>query len=284
MYSFLELCAQMVYGLCLGYEHLNDQDRLRRVKFSSQESLSCLWKGGGPECWSHPTLDSSLYFEDYIQTYLGDLKALVQVSNLRDFQRFIQICATRAGHLLNRADLAKQVGVAASTIKSWLDALEASGIIHLLPPYFSNIGKRLAKSPKLYFSDNGLLCHLLHVHDRESFEKSLHIGSIWENMVLTEMVKTTSARPGRNLFFYRDQNGVEIDFVVESAGQLQLVEAKSAERVDARKLNFSKVAPLFKNQKVQCTLMCSSVEKKPIVLGKYDIINPLLHDLADALA
>ena len=201
------------------------------------------------------------------------------MSNLRDFQRFIQICATRAGQLLNYSDMAKDVGVTAGTIKSWVGALESSGIIYLLPPFFANIGKRLVKAPKLYFADNGLLCHLLNAMDESSCMRSPALGHIWENLVFTEIIKTLPVRPGRNLFFYRDQNGVEMDFLIETGGRLHLVEAKSSERVDVRKLNFSKVEPLFGNRETQCILMCSIAEKTPVYLGGYSILNPILHDL-----
>ncbi|MCD6188213.1 MAG: DUF4143 domain-containing protein, partial [Desulfuromusa sp.] len=169
------------------------------------------------------------------------------------------------------------------TIKSWIGALEASGIIYLLPPFFANIGKRLVKAPKLFFADTGLLCYLLNLQNRQACLRSPALGHIWENLVFSEMIKTLPAKPGRNLFFYRDQNGVEMDFVLELDGNLHLIEAKSSERVDVRKLNFSKIAPLFKNRETRCTLICSSMEKTPIELRDYAIINPLRHNLADVV-
>ncbi len=239
-----------------------------------------LWKGGYPELWVNHRLDAESFYDDYIQTYMErDLKTLIQVSNLRDFQRFIRICATRTGQLLNYAGMAKDIGVSAGTIKSWLGALEASGIIYLLPPFFANIGKRLVKAPKLFFADTGLLCHLLNLHDMNACLKSPVLGHLWENLVFSEIIKTLPAKPGRNLFFYRDQNGVEMDFMLELGGKLYLIEAKSSERVDKRKLNFSKIAPLFHGQETRCVLMCSSAEERPIELKDYTIINPLRHDL-----
>ncbi|MFK5925459.1 MAG: ATP-binding protein [Desulfuromusa sp.] len=244
-----------------------------------------LWKGGYPELWSNPAINPESFYEDYVQTYLErDLKTLIQVTNLRDFQRFVQICATRTGQLLNYTDMAKDVGVSAVTIKSWLGALEASGIIYLLPPFFANIGKRLVKAPKLFFADTGLLCHLLNVQDRQNYFKSPHSGHIWENLVFAEIIKTLPVKPGRQLFFYRDQNGVEMDFIVELGGKLHLIEAKSAERIDKRKLNFHKIAPLFKNRETRCALICASTEKTPIELRDYSIINPLRHDLAEIIS
>ena len=265
-------------------ETLSAKELRNAPEIADASVADCLWKGGYPELWVNRGIDTEAYYEDYIQTYLErDLKSLIQVSNLRDFQRFVQICATRIGQLLNYTDMAKDVGVSAGTIKSWIGALEASGIIYLLPPFFANIGKRLVKAPKLFFADTGLLCYLLNVQNRQACLKSPALGHIWENLVFSEMIKTLPAKPGRNLFFYRDQNGVEMDFVLELDGKLHLIEAKSSERVDVRKLNFSKIAPLFKNRETRCTLICSSMEETPIELKDYAIINPLRHNLADVV-
>jgi len=264
----------------LSLETLSAKELRDSSKFSKQEIEQCIWKGGYPELWVNPRLRAETFYEDYVQTYLErDLKILMQVSNLRDFQRFIQICATRAGQLVNFTGIAKDVGVSATTIKSWMGALEASGIIYLLPPYFANIGKRLTKSPKLYFSDNGLLSHLLNVPDQSAYNRTPANGQIWENLVFTELVKTGGLQPGRNLFFYRDQNAVEIDFIVERGGELFLIEAKSSERVDSRKLNFAKVEKLFSKQPTQCVLMCSTPEDSPVHRSEYLEINPIHHDL-----
>lgn len=261
-------------------ETLSAKELRNSSNISAGSVADCLWSGGYPELWANQQIDAELFYGDYIQTYLErDLKSLIQVSNLRDFQRFFQICATRTGQLLNYTDMAKDVGVSAGTIKNWLGALETSGVLYLLPPFFANIGKRLIKAPKLFFADTGLLCYLLNVSTRQACLRSPFLGHIWENFVFSEILKTLPVRVGRNLFFYRDQNGVEMDFVFEMGGKLHLVEAKSAERVDERKLNFSKIAPLFKDRETVCTLMCSSVEDSPVALKNYTIINPLRHDL-----
>ncbi|MFA7257112.1 MAG: ATP-binding protein [Kiritimatiellales bacterium] len=265
----------------LQLETLSAQELRNCGRFSKKAVESCLWKGGYPELWANQKLTAQMFYEAYIQTYLEkDLRAILNVSNIRDFRRFIQICAARVGQLLNYADLSKDSGVSAPTIKSWISVLEASGIINLLPPFFANIGKRLVKAPKLYFSDTGLLSHLLNITDADAYTRSSYKGSIWENFVFTELVKTLPVIPGRTLFFYRDQNHVEIDFVVELGGNLCLIEAKAAERVDSRKLNFSKVAPLFPKQTVSCVLMNMLQEKEPVHLDGYDSLNPLHHTIS----
>ncbi len=242
-----------------------------------------LWKGGYPELWSNPKLNSIDFFQSYVQTYLErDLKALINVANLRDFQRFMRLLAMRVGQLLNYADVAKDVGVSPATIKSWIGVLEASGVVVLLAPYFRNLGKRLIKAPKVYFVDNGLLCYLLGIETEEDCLKHLHIGHIWENFVFTELMKSHEFFPNHELFYYRDQNGVEIDFVVEKKQQVLLIEAKAAEQIDTSKLNFKKVLPLFKKnasndhfRAVHCYVAAKINEKKLLHLNEYALFNPL---------
>lgn len=232
-----------------------------------------LWKGGFPEIWAEK-LDAKEFFEDYIQTYLErDLKQILNVTNLRDFRRFLSLLAIRVGQLLNYSEISKEVGVAVNTIKAWVNALEVSGLIILLPPYYNNLGKRLIKAPKLYFCDNGLACTLLNIDSLDTLGKSLHLGNIWENFVLSEHLKEGFV-PGKDIFYFRDTNGVEIDFVIEKEGEVFLVEAKHSERPNPAKLNFKKVAPLF-NIEVRSIVACGVEEKGRIALKDYSIYNPL---------
>ena len=175
--------------------------------------------------------------------------------------------------MVNYSELSKGIVVSNNTIKTWVNSLEASGLILLLPPYYNNLGKRLIKSPKLYFCDNGLVSALLNVHSLQAFEKSPLLGNLWENFVFTEFIKE-GFTPGKNLFFYRDQNGVEIDFILEKEGNIILTEAKYSERPRAEKLNFRKVAPLFQ-AKVNSQVACNIQERGFIRLKDYSLFNPL---------
>jgi uncharacterized protein len=231
-----------------------------------------LWKGGFPEIWAD-NLNASDFFDDYIQTYLErDLKQILNVTNLRDFRRFLSMLAIRVGQLVNFSEISKEIGVAVNTVKAWVNALEISGLIILLPPYYNNLGKRMIKTPKLYFCDNGLVASLLNINSLEFLNNSLHIGNIWENLVLTEFIKEGFIA-GKNIFFFRDQNGVEIDFIIEKDGKTFLVEAKASERPDPRKLNFKKIAPLFKD--VIAVVACTVEEKGLIQLKDFSVYNPL---------
>ena len=232
-----------------------------------------LWKGGFPELWAEK-LDAKEFYEDYIQTYLErDLKQILNVTSLRDFRRFLSLLAIRVGQLLNYSELSKEIGVAVNTIKAWVHALEVSGLIILLPPYYNNLGKRIIKAPKLYFCDNGLVSSLLNIDSLDTLEKSPHLGNIWENFVLSEYLKKGFVA-GKDIFYFRDTNGVEIDFVIEKKGEVFLVEAKHSERPNPAKLNFKKIAPLFK-EKVTSIVACGVHEKGRIALKNYFIYNPL---------
>lgn len=246
--------------------------------FSQDQIINTLWQGGFPELWANEELTPERFFLDYIQTYLErDLKSIINVKNLSDFQRFIRLCATRVGQLLNHNDLANAIGVSSVTIKTWMSALQTAGLISLLPPYYANIGKRLVKAPKLYFSDQGLLCSLLNITSLQDFLAHPNRGELWENFVYMEYVKSGQLLPGRHIFFYRDKNGVEIDFMIETRGEQWLVEAKAMERVDSRKLNFHKVAKHF--PKSRSMLACMLNEKRTIQLKDYNMVNPLLTDV-----
>jgi hypothetical protein len=232
-----------------------------------------LWKGGFPEIWAE-NLDAGDFFNDYIQTYLErDLKQILNVTNLRDFRRFLSLLAIRVGQLINFSEISKEVGVAVNTIKAWVNALEISGLIILLPPYYNNLGKRIIKTPKLYFCDNGLVASLLNINSLEALNNSPHIGNIWENLVFTEFLKEGFV-PGKNIFFFRDQNGVEIDFIIEKDGKIFLVEAKANERPDPGKLNFKKIESLFKEEVVSI-LACNIEENGLIKLKDFSVYNPL---------
>lgn len=262
----------------LGLETLSAAELRGCGHFSMAEIRQFIHRGGFPELWENLSINAAEYYEDYLQTYIErDLKEITKVVDLRQFRRMLQFASLRTGQLVNYSELAKDTGVALNTVKNWLHALETSGVIHLLPPFYANIGKRLAKAPKFFFADHGLAGHLLGL-DAADYSRSPHRGALWENLVFSELLKTTMATPGRNLFHYRDQNQVEIDFVYETPSVRYLVEAKSVEKADVGKLNFAKVAPLFKDKPVKSVLLANITEPRVVRLKTYDVVNPLLHD------
>jgi hypothetical protein len=190
-------------------------------------------RGGFPELYANPDIDLIAFYNSYLATYLErDVRALAAVGNLRDFERFIRACALRSANLLNKADLARDVGIAPSTANHWLSTLETSGQIVLLEPWFSNRTKSIVKSPKLYFADTGLLCALLNIRSQQALRQSPAVGAIWETFVFAQLrARERDAGRQGGLFFWRDRTR-EVDFVVDIGGRLKLFEAKWTELPD----------------------------------------------------
>lgn len=194
---------------------------------SNELLLSLLTRGQYPELWRVPDFPSSSFYSSYLATYLErDVRQILNVTSLRDFERFIRALAPRSGHILNKSDLARDVGVSVKAINDWISVLQASNQIVLLEPWFQNISKRMAKSPKLYFCDSGLLSFLLGISS-DNLLSSPFKGQIWETFVFSEMRKLNQTATNPVVFwFYRDQSAREIDFVIEKGGYLSFAECK----------------------------------------------------------
>jgi uncharacterized protein len=185
--------------------------------------------GGFPEVLARPTA-RSLWFSSYLQTYLErDVRAVLNVRNLSVFRRFLGLIASRHGQLLNRTELAQPLGLSIPAISEWINVLETTGLLLLVPPYFSNLGKRLLKSPKLYLCDSGLACHLLGIQSQAELLRSPFLGAITEGSVAAELVKAQINRGARReLYFFRDQQGLEVDFLLPHRGVTVLIEVKTS--------------------------------------------------------
>ncbi|MEA2056707.1 MAG: ATP-binding protein [Patescibacteria group bacterium] len=171
------------------------------------------------------------FYRDYLATYVErDVRQIKNIGDLSQFQKFLQLVAGRVGQLVNFSSLANDVGVSYKTIKSWLSVLEASYIIYTLQPYFKNFGKRAIKSPKLYFYDVGLLCHLLEINSTTDLMTHYAYGQIFENLVITEVQKNyQNTRKNVRTYFWRDNHQNEIDLLLSSGGKLHGVEIKSSQ-------------------------------------------------------
>jgi predicted AAA+ superfamily ATPase len=191
-------------------------------------------RGGFPELYANQEIDLVPFYNSYLATYLErDVRDLSNVGSLRDFERFLRACALRSANLLNKADLARDVGISPSTANQWLSMLQASGQAVLLEPWFSNRTKSLVKSPKLYLADTGLLCALLNIRSEQDLRQSPAVGAVWETFVFAQL-RARERNAGRtgSLFFWRDRTR-EVDFVVDVGGRLELFEAKWTELPDA---------------------------------------------------
>lgn len=188
-----------------------------------------LYRGFLPRIYSDG-LDPTTANEEYYRTYVErDVRQLVQVENQTAFETFVRLLAGRVGQVVNLQSLSDDVGVDAKTLKRWLSVLEASYVIVRLPPYYRNLGKRLVKSPKVYFTDVGLVSYLLGITDPSQVARDPLYGGLFENMVVMDFYKTRFNRQLRQDFYYiRDNSGIEVDFVVEQNRRLHLFEIKGA--------------------------------------------------------
>jgi predicted AAA+ superfamily ATPase len=185
-------------------------------------------RGGYPELTAEPDLDRGLWHASYVQTYLErDVRSLRQVGDLNLFQSFVQTLAVRSGQLLNLTDMARDLGLAVNTAKAWLSVLEATYQVIVLRPYFANVGKRLLKTPKIYFTDVGTLCYLAGLKDPGHAASGPMSGAILETAVVSEILKTYLHRgEDPRMHFWRTTAGTEVDLIVESEGQLIPIEVK----------------------------------------------------------
>ena len=207
---------------------------LQLLPFSTLESPKVnLLYGGFPEVVARPRV-RGLWFSSYLQTYLErDVRAIANVRDLPAFRRFLSLLASRHGQILNKTDLAAPLGVSVPTISEWLHILEITNQIMLVFPYFENFGKRLIKSPKVYWGDAGLACYLLGINSSAELERSPFLGSLFEGFVAAEILKSqTNAGMRKELYFFRDQQGLEVDFILPRPNaKLWLIEAKASKTV-----------------------------------------------------
>ncbi len=185
--------------------------------------------GSYPELVVDEAVDLRSWYASYLQTYLErDIRTIYNIGDLRDFQRFVRLLAARCGQQLNMSEYSRELGISVPTVKSWLSILEASRVVYLLPPYYSNLGKRITKAPKSYFLDIGLACNLAGVRDEAHLFNGPMAGHLFENFCLQETVKHFLSRGVQPpLYYLRTSNGLEVDLLIEPvAGTLVPVEIK----------------------------------------------------------
>lgn len=209
-----------------------DLKELDNVGLLGENYLNSLIKGFYPAIYDRD-IPSKVFYSNYIETYINrDISELVAIRDLRVFQNFFALCATRTGQLLNLNALANECGISQPTAKSWLSALEQSFITFQLYPYHKNFNKRIVKTPKLYFYDTGLLCHLLKISKTENLLTHPIKGALFENMMIAEYVKQMHHQNNsEDLWFWRDTHGNEIDLIVDKGDQMDIIEFKASETI-----------------------------------------------------
>jgi predicted AAA+ superfamily ATPase len=235
---------------------------------ASVESVAV--RGGMPELWERPELDATAFQRSYVSTYLErDLRLQLNVGSLRDFERFVRACALRSAGVLNKTELARDIGISTSTASAWLSVLEASGQLFVLEPWFSNGTKSLVKTPKLHVADSGLLSFLVGLRAPSDLVDSPLGGAVWESFVCSELRR--SLRSGRregDLYYWRDR-AREVDFLVHRAGRFELYDAKRTAHPsdgDAAPLH-AVAATLRKGSVVRKAIVCRTSNAYPLADG-----------------
>lgn len=199
------------------FETVYRTKHLHRTYISQEQLYQMIWEGFYPRIHDKH-IDSYRWYENYILTYVErDVRNLLKIKNLHLFSSFLKMVAAQSGQLMNYANIANAIGVSIPTIKEWVSILETSGLIFILPPYFENFSKRIVKTPKIYFVDTGVLCHLLSIRTVEHLKNHPLIGSIFENFMISECFKrfyNLGERPP--LYFWRDQSGNEVDLLIHN--------------------------------------------------------------------
>lgn len=223
-----------------------------------------IWKGSYPELNVNNDLDWETFYKSYLQTYIErDIKDLNAVKNEMDFLKFLKVLAARTGQMLNYADISNEVGVSIPTIKSWVSILVSSNIVYLLQPYFSNLNKRIVKTPKLYFLDTGLCSYLTNWNNAQVLESGAMSGAIFETFVVSEIIKSYVHNVKEpNIYYYRDKDKKEIDVIIENNGKLYPIEIKKSANPDKNMIKNFSVIP--ENQIGDGAIICLVDKDLPI--------------------
>lgn len=229
-FSLLEKITQSLAGRTVVFTllPLSLNELGNRINNFSTDTL--ILRGGYPAVWAYNT-PLNMLFRNYYTTYIErDVRQIINIKNMIDFQTFIRLCAGRVGTECNASALGNEVGVSVHTVNSWFSTLAASYIAYLLPPYFENIGKRAVKTPKLYFYDTGLACYLLGIENELQLSTHPLRGALFENLVVNEAMKNRLNRgEDPNLYFYKDRSQKEVDLLFTHSNLIDAYEIKSSQ-------------------------------------------------------
>ena len=208
-------------------------EELQKAKKQKNDIFTQIWYGGYPRLYEQE-ISPLIWLNNYIQTYIDrDVSLISQITNLKTFETFLRVIAGRTGQLLNLSSLSNELGISHNTVKAWINLLETSGIVYLLQPFYSNISKRLVKTPKIYFTDTGLVCRLLGIENPNQLKTHPLYGSIFETHIVIEYLKYYLNRGiSPNVYFWRDKNGLEADLYKNIPGlKTEIFEIKSTQTI-----------------------------------------------------
>lgn len=206
--------------------------KTKTTKITTKELFERIFKGSYPEIYSNENISLEKFYESYIKTYIErDIRELINIKDEIKFMKFMVSVAARTGQELSMTEIANDAEVSVTTVNEWISILNNTGLITLLEPYSSNIIKRVVKRPKIYFMDTGLACYLTKYPTAEILEASAYSGHIFETYVVTEIIKsyTNAGKDAkRYLYYYRDNNGNEIDLIIDNNRKLYPIEIKKS--------------------------------------------------------
>ncbi len=229
-FSMLKTITQSLSGRTAIFELLPMAYSEIKTQADEKSLDELLFDGFYPAIYAGKNVAGYLY-PNYVKTYLErDVRDLLQVKDMMQFQTFLRLCAGRVGNLFNASELSNEVGITVNTVKSWLSVLQTSYIVTLLPPYFENSTKRLTKTPKIYFTDTGLACYLLGIETPQQLSRDKKRGDLFENFIVSEALKLRYNKGKEsNLFFYRDSHQNEVDLLLKRGDHFDAIEIKSAQ-------------------------------------------------------
>jgi predicted AAA+ superfamily ATPase len=250
-----------------------------KITGEAKDIFNRIWLGSYPALFTTQSnrtdKDWHLFYDSYIQTYIErDVKQIIKVSNELQFVNFVRVLAARTSQLLNYSNIAGEIGINETTVKSWLSILQTSGIIYLLQPYSNNLTNRVVKTPKVYFLDTGLVCYLTKWNTQEALENGAFSGAILETYVVSEILKSywhNGISPA--IYFYRDKDKREIDIILEENGKLYPLEIKQKTNPTTDDIRNFAVLSRFKKEIASGGVLCLASTHLP--LGKKDHTIPI---------
>jgi len=233
-FQISQTVSQSLAGRVANFELLPLSYNELRSTYSIADLNNYILDGSYPRKYDKKISPSDFY-RDYLNTYVTrDVRSLKNIGNLSNFQKFLQLLAGRVGQILNLSSLSNDLGVSVKTIESWVCVLEASYIAFRLQPYFENFGKRVIKSPKIYFYDTGLVCFLLGIDSVNELESHFIYGHLFENVIISEQLKKIwNKRANEKLYFWRDTHGNEVDLLIDKGLDKEILEIKSGKTYHA---------------------------------------------------
>ncbi|MEN8205988.1 MAG: ATP-binding protein [Pseudomonadota bacterium] len=245
-----------------------------KIDLSATQILEWLITGGYPEIYEHD-LNPQRFFSDYVATYIErDVRQLLNIRHLREFDQFMRLLAIRSGQIFSMSRIATEIGVSTHTIKSWIAVLEASNIIYLLKPYYQNFGKRIIKSPKLYFMDTGLLCYLANIQSPDALVNNPLMGAFFETYAFGQLLRSLHNQgKADEIYYFRDKDGREVDFLIPEGNLLHLYECKWHDESGEPPKNVRKILPVFGEENIRQITTITTIPQKVRINERFNVSN-----------